>query len=149
MEHPIASGEAAIALIPQGPPFVLVDTLVAATDSEFRSAFTVPQDHLLVHDGALTEAGLMENAAQTAALGMGHIARQAGAPPPLGFIGAMGKATFHARPLVGVRMTTTVIIRHEVMNARILEATMEHDGKPLATLEMKVFIIDEQPGDRA
>ena len=68
MEQPLASGEAAIALIPQKPPFVLIDTLVSATADTFRSAFSIPPDHVLVQDGALLEAGLMENAAQTAAL---------------------------------------------------------------------------------
>lgn len=145
MQTPIATGEAAIALIPQRPPFVLVDTLISATSDTFRSAFTIPEDHVLVQNGSLLEAGLMENAAQTAALGMGHTAAQAGAPPPLGFIGALGKATFLARPAAGTRITTTVIIRHEVMNARVLEATVDADGTPLAHLEMKVFIIDPDP----
>lgn len=143
MERPIASGDAAIALIPQRPPFVLVDTLLEATGSVFRSAFTVPAGHLLVDSDALTEAGLMENAAQTAALGMGHTASLTGAAPPLGFIGAMGRVVFNARPLVGQRITTTVVVRHEVMNALVLEATITHEGRALASLEMKVFIVDE------
>lgn len=145
MTTPLATGDDALALIPQKIPFVLVDTLLEATPSLFRSAFTVPGDHVLLHADRLSEAGLMENAAQTAALGMGKIAKDHGAPPPLGFIGALSKVEVHALPSVGDRIETTVDLRHEVMNARILEARIERGAELLAKLELKVFLMDQMP----
>jgi len=145
MTTPLATGDDALALIPQKIPFVLVDTLLEATPSLFRSAFTVPSDHVLLNAARLSEAGLMENAAQTAALGMGKIAKDHGAPPPLGFIGALSKVEVHALPGVGDRIETTVDLRHEVMNARILEARIERGAELLAKLELKVFLMDQMP----
>ena len=142
MTRPLASGEAAEALIPQKAPFVLIDTLVSTTTDTFCSAFTIPAEHVLVNNGKLLEAGLIENAAQTAALGMGYTAKQLGAPPPLGFIGAISKLAVTGRAAVGDRLETTVIVRYEVMSARVLEANVHCGGKLLATMEMKVFIID-------
>jgi len=145
MSSPLATGEAAIALIPQKPPFTLVDTLLSASPTLFRSAFTVPAGHLLVAGGALLDAGVMENAAQTAALGMGHQAAQAGAAPPLGFIGAIARLSITGRALAGETVETTVEVKHEVMNARVLEAVSMCAGRPVATLELKVFLIDTPP----
>lgn len=148
MQTPIASGEAAMALIPQRPPFVLVDTLLSATKDTFRSAFTVPAGHVLLDvDDTLLEAGLMENAAQTAAMGMGWNAALVGVPPPLGFIGAISDVEVHGRPAVGERIETTVAVRHEVMNARVLEAETTRDGRVLARMGMKVFIMEAGAGD--
>lgn len=139
----LATGSEALALIPQKAPFTLVDTLVDATAALYRSAFTVPAGHVLVRNGHLTEAGLLENAAQTAALGLGWLAAQQGAPPPLGFIGALSHVEVPLLPKVGDRITTTVELKHEVMTARVLEAKVERDGELLARLELKVFLMDE------
>lgn len=143
MTQPLASGPEALALIPQKAPFVLVDTLLEATPTLFRSAFTVPGDHVLLRADRLSEAGLMENAAQTAALGMGKLAKDHGAPPPLGFIGALSRVEVMALPGIGDRIETTVDLRHEVMSARVLEARIERGSELLARLELKVFLIDE------
>jgi predicted hotdog family 3-hydroxylacyl-ACP dehydratase len=134
-----------VALIPQKPPFVLVDTLLVATPALFRSAFTVPGDHVLLRADRLSEAGLMENAAQTAALGMGKLASDQGAPPPLGFIGALSRVEVMALPRIGDRLETTVDLRHEVMSARVLEAKVECNGALIAKLELKVFLMDQMP----
>ncbi len=142
METPLATGSEAVALIPQKPPFVLIDTLISSTDTTFCSAFSIPADHVLVNNGALLEAGLMENAAQTAALGMGYTAKQRNEPPPLGFIGALTRASFTGKAEVGERLETTVIVKHEVMSARVLEAQIHCGERAIATLELKVFIID-------
>ena len=142
METPLATGSEAVALIPQKPPFVLIDTLISSTDTTFRSAFNIPADHVLVQNAALLEAGLMENAAQTAALGMGYTAKLRNEPPPLGFIGALTRASFTGKAEVGERLETTVIVKHEVMNARVLEAHIHCGERAIATLELKVFIVD-------
>ncbi len=84
----------------------------------------------------------MENAAQTAAMGMGWAAKLAGSPPPLGFIGALAKVAIHGDARCGDRITTKVIVRHEVMNARVLDAEVRCNDVVLARLELKVFIID-------
>lgn len=144
MPTPLASGDAAIALIPQKPPFVLVDTLIDATPTTFRSGFTVPASHVLVEGNSLLDAGLMENAAQTAALGMGHEAARLGSAPPLGFIGAIAKLSITGQAHVGDRLDTEVVVKHEVMNARVLEATITCGDRTLAHMELKVFIIDTE-----
>ena len=119
-----------------------MDTLISATETDFVSSFHVPEEHLLVHQDELLEIGLMENAAQTAGMGMGWAAKISGSPPPLGFIGALSKVEMHGIARCGDRITTNVVVRHEVINARVLDAEVRCDGALLARLELKVFIID-------
>ncbi len=144
METTLASGDAVLELIPQRPPFVLVDTLVSASDTRFHSRFTIPAHHVLVEHGRLLDAGIFENAAQTAALGMGHLAKKHGAPPPLGFIGAISKAELHGEPAAGDTIDTVVEIKHVVATAHVLEARVMHGEQTMATLELKVFLIDTE-----
>ena len=145
MTPPLATGEHVLDLIPQRPPFVLVDTLLEATTTRFRSAFTVPADHVLVEHGELSASGLIENAAQTAAMGLGYVAKERDTPAPIGFIGAVSKLQVEARPLVGDRLETLVELTHEVMMARVLEAVVSRGTEVLARLELKVFLVEEVP----
>ena len=130
-------------MIPQREPFVLVDTLESVTATAFTSTFMVPDAHVLVADGQLSEAGLMENVAQTAALGIGWQARTAGAPAPLGFIGSIDRVMIHDLPPTGTLLTTTVLVKHQVANVHVIEGSIRCAERIFATMEMKVVMVDE------
>ena len=48
-------------ILPQREPFLFVDRLVHYDERETGTAFTVPADHLLVEDGHLAAAGILED----------------------------------------------------------------------------------------
>ena len=147
MEHPpLAGPDRILELIPQRPPFVLVDALLTAAEGTFTTAFTVPAEHVLVSDGALTVPGLMEHVAQSAASGIGHQAHQQGVPTPIGFIGSVDRLQVHRCPRSGERLSTTIRTRNQVMDVHILEGTVQAEGATICMLELKVFVLD---GDRA
>ena len=58
-------------LLLQAPPFRFVDRLDRFDREEVVTSFTVPADGPLVEDGCLTEAGLVENMAQSSAARIG------------------------------------------------------------------------------
>ena len=60
-----------LTLLPQQPPFVLVDRLVHYDEQSTICQFTLPADHLMVEEGVLSEAGILENMAQTCAARLG------------------------------------------------------------------------------
>ena len=60
-------------LLPQRPPFVLIDRLVHFDEHRTVTRFTVPEGHLFCEEGCLQAAGLIENIAQTCAARMGYI----------------------------------------------------------------------------
>lgn len=129
-----------LAYLPQRPPFVMIDELLQADEQVIRTRFTIREGHLLVEDGQFTEAGLVENMAQTAAAGTGYKAQQSGQPAPVGFIGALKGLSVHHLPRVGETITTEIIFVHQVMNAHIVQGTVKSGDRDLATCELKIFL---------
>ena len=131
--------------IPQRPPFVMIDKVLGASDTLSSSSFTVREGHLFVEDGCFTEAGLVENMAQTAAAGTGYKASQDNKPAPVGFIGALKNLQVRELPKVGDTIRTTITFIHHVMNAHIVQGVVEKDGVEMASCELKIFLQTETP----
>lgn len=129
-----------LAVIPQRPPFVMVDTLVSSTDDATHTTLRVQAENVLVNDGVLTEAGLVENIAQTAAARAGYIARQLGKPVQPGFIGAVKNLEVFALPKVGDIIETVVSIENQVFDVTIIKGKITSKAVMLAQCEMKIFI---------
>ena len=53
----------------------MVDKLVYCDDNRARTNFLVQEGNILVEDGVLVEAGLVENIAQTAAARSGYLSK--------------------------------------------------------------------------
>ncbi len=127
-------------LIPQRPPFVMVDALLAADDTSATTRFEVKAEHAFVEDGLLTEPALIENIAQTAAARMGHLCRLRNEPVPVGFIGAVQQWQVMGLPSVGDILDTTIVIKNQVFDVTIVSGTVRSNQKVLATCDMKIFI---------
>jgi 3-hydroxymyristoyl/3-hydroxydecanoyl-(acyl carrier protein) dehydratase len=55
------------ALLPQRPPFIMVDKLTNYDTVSAKTVFAIREDNLFCKDGVMEEAGLVENIAQTCA----------------------------------------------------------------------------------
>jgi predicted hotdog family 3-hydroxylacyl-ACP dehydratase len=141
---PLAGPDRILELIPQRPPFVLVDALLSAADGTFSAAFTVPAVHVLVDDGVLGVPGLMEHVAQTAAAGIGQHAKERGVPTPIGFIASIDRLAVQRCPQSGEQLTTTVRTRNQVMDVHVLEGTVRAGDAVICTMDLKVFVLDGQ-----
>lgn len=139
MPEPIAAIPI-LELIPQRPPMVMVDRLVRADGEAAESEFTVRPDNLFVEAGRLSEAGLVENMAQTAAARSGWIARTEGRSPDIGFIGSVQKLQVHFLPASGDTLRTRIRIAHTVMNAVVAEASVQVGSDLAASCTLSIFI---------
>lgn len=138
----IATGKELLALLPQRPPMVLIDSLLACADECTTSRFQVPADSVLVENGVLTEAGLIENIAQTAAAGAGYAYQQQGRPAPVGFIAAIRDLRVGALPAVGTTLTTEVQVQNQVLEFSIVRGTVRAGEATFAECEMRIYIKD-------
>src|ERR1700744_5378500 len=107
-------------LIPQKPPFVMVDKLLYSDDNIHRTSFVVQAGNVLVIEGKITAAGLMENMAQTAAAGEGNLARIEDRPIDIGFIAGVKDLDVFELPQVGEELTTEVKFETRLLNAAIV-----------------------------
>ncbi len=126
--------------LPQREPMIMVDSLLAYNDIATRSSFSIERDNVLVEGDCLTEAGILENMAQTAALSKGYEYSLKNESPPLGFLGAVKKFIVHSLPKVDQRIETEMVLKHVVMSASIVEAKVFCDGELLASCELTIFI---------
>ena len=134
--------------LPQHPPFLMVDTLETIDDKSAVSTFKILSDNVLLEDDTLfTEAGMIENIAQTAALQAGYhfsspstdkvsVSTQA----PVGYIGALKDFQILQQPKVGDLLHTTIIIEHQIGRASVIKGEIKIGTQVIATGELKIFL---------
>lgn len=133
-------------LIPQRPPFVMVDKLTHDDETSTRSTFTVREGNLFCFGDRMEEAGLIENMAQTCAARMGYRSRtepQSDGTVRVGFIGAIRGITIVRAPLVGEVLTTTVEVKEEIFSTSLVETKVEVGGEVIASGSMKIFLTNQ------
>jgi len=133
-------------LIPQRPPFVMIDRFFgqSADEKSGSSAFKITEGNIFVEDGAFTEPGLIENIAQTAAARIGYICKTEKKPVPIGYIGAVQNLEILALPKINEEIKTEITITNEIFNVTIISGKILCEGKLLAQCEMKIFISNQQ-----
>ncbi len=140
LKNSITDADFLQSLIPQKPPFVMVDALHYFSGDKIIAGFTVQADHLFVFENRFLAPGLIENMAQTVALHTGYKYYLANKPAPTGYIGAIKSAEVLAIPEVDQELTTTIKIIHDIMNVTLVEAKVECNGKVIAKSEMKTAL---------
>ena len=137
------TGVAISELIPQRPPVVLVDRF-GGIDGEgvSHTEFVVVPACLFCEEGRLTECGLIEHMAQSAAARAGWLARQQGRDVALGYIGSVNLFRVGTFPPVGSRLETTIRVVQEVFNVSLVKATTCLNGEVVAEGELKIFLDD-------
>lgn len=127
-------------LIPQKPPFVMIDQLTGFDEKYTRTAFQVREDNIFVVNGELREPGLVENIAQTAAARAGYISQQDSKPVLVGYIGAIKDLQVFDLPRTGDILETEISIENQVFDATLILGKIKCHGVILAQCEMKIFI---------
>ncbi len=144
LKEPILELDRILQLIPQKPPFVMVDSLLEYTDKTGTTGFTIPEDNILVEDTIFSEPGLIEHMAQSMSLWRGYEGFLSGLDKPkTGFIGAIKSVEILELPKAGNKLVTYVEILQEFMNVTSVGArTFDEEGNLLATSEMKTVTVD-------
>lgn len=127
-------------LIPQQPPFVMIDGLTHCDESETATLFTVRADNIFVEDNEMLAAGLIENMAQTCAARFGYLKINSNKPPRIGVIGAINRFHIERMPKVGETIATTIKVKDEVFGMTSVEAECLIDNNIIATAELKIAI---------
>jgi len=129
-------------LIPQQPPFVMIDRLVHFDSVFTKTEFEVQPDNIFVEGGKLLEAGMVENIAQTCAARLGYINTVILKDEVrLGFIGAVKSLRINKLPAVNSKLETSIEVVNEVFNITLVNATVLCNGETLADCEMKISVV--------
>ena len=128
------------ALIPQRPPFVMVDKLLSVTETATTTGFTIQADNIFVMDGVFKEPGLVENIAQTAAASAGYISHTQNKPVLVGYIGAVNNLQVFALPKTGDELITEITTENQIFDVTLISGKITCNGQLIAQCKMKIFI---------
>ncbi len=140
VNNPIVSSDSILQYIPQRPPIVLVTRIYKSDDTTIITGFDITKEHIFTRHGKLTESGIVENMAQTAASRAGYEAVKNNVKPVIGFIGNIKDLMIYELPSVGNELLTEVVTKTQVMNVSIIEAKSYCNNTLIATCEMKIFL---------
>lgn len=129
-------------LIPQRPPFVMIDRLLSCDMVVTTSELEVREDNLFVTEGRFSAEGLMENIAQTCAARMGYINLSKGDKVKIGVIGAVSNFEVFRTPRVGEHIVTTIEVEEELFQITLVKAFIKCDDELLAQSNMKIALMD-------
>lgn len=143
-DNVIATGEDILKFIPQRAPMVMVEKLHKAEGGQTIGSFEIKKENIFCSDGVLQEPGLIENIAQTAAVGVGFEYRNADKEVPTGYIGAVQKLTIHKLPEVGKSIITEINVEHKVFNTTLINGKITCDNELIADCTMKIFLDEKE-----
>ena len=127
-------------LIPQRAPIVMVDEFLGIDNNVSRTRFTVKEENIFVDDNQLSECGLIEHIAQSAAARVGFIFKSKQQPIPIGYIGSVNNFELNKLPQVGDDISTTIEIIQEVFNITLIKASCCIGDVEIASCKMKIFL---------
>ena len=135
-------------LIPQRPPFLLIDRLVDFQPEVSTTSFMVQSDGIFVRNGFLSEAGLMENIAQSCAARIGYINKFCkNETVKLGIIGAVKDFKLNFLPEIGSTLITKITTISEVFGITLVSAEVFLHERMVVSCQMKISLTDiEQKG---
>ena len=140
VDKPLIESDAILDYIPQRAPIVLISKIYKSDEASIITGFDIIDNHLFVLNGELTESGIIENIAQTAACRAGFEAKKYNITPAIGFIGQVKDLEIHFLPKVGTELLTEVVTKTQVMNVSIIEAKSYSNSVLVASGEMKIFL---------
>ena len=134
-----------IGLIPQRPPFVMVDDMEIISSEHCRTTLLIKEGNLLCDGTSFGESGVLEHIAQSAAAFIGDKSlREEGRIWP-GYIGEIKKFNFLGFAKPGDVLTTEIRITTIFGDVTAIEAqTSVSSGAdnqhPVASCAMKLFV---------
>lgn len=125
----------------QQPPFRFVHRLDSFSVEESVVSFTPSDRNLLMENGCLSAAGVMEHMAQANAARIGYYCVYVlKAPVEIGYIGQVKDFTLHRLPRAGELLTTTVSLKYEVFKVSLCDVVVKSGQEVLASATLKTAI---------
>lgn len=130
-------------LLPQRPPFVMIDALTHFDEVLTSTEFLIRGDNLFIEGDRLNSCAIVENIAQTCAARMGYINQYVYKEQvKLGFIGSVKNLTIYRPVRVGELLLTDIEVVEEVMQLTLVNATVKVGCEEVASCEMKIALSD-------
>lgn len=126
--------------IPQRKPMVMIHELHEADERHAVTTLRIEKNNTFLDSGKLTEPGLVENIAQTAAAQVGYVCAQHDKPVPIGYIAAVKDLAIHGLPELDTQIRTIVEVMNVVMDITLIRGSVYQNNQLLCECEMRIFV---------
>ncbi len=133
------SGDALVQLIAHRPPMVMIDRLISVGKEFSETLYRVPDDGVFSVEKQLSEAGLIENMAQTIAAGSGYRRQKEGKEIFKGFLSMLKNLKIERLPDCGSEIRTEVRYENRAMDFRIFSGRVFSDTDQIAECEIRIY----------
>lgn len=126
-------------LLPQRPPFVMVDHLTAYSETQSSCCLTIRPDNIFLEKGYLAPSGIIEHIAQTCAARLGYYncyILKTGVR--LGFIGEVKDLNILRLPREGETIETTIMVMQEIFDVTLVTAEVRVGTEVIVTTRLKI-----------
>ena len=119
--------------LPHRAPMLMVDMILVMDEEKVDTVFEIKADNIFVHNGILTESGLIENAAQTCSsiVAKDYFVDENNEDKAdvdvVGFISAIKTLKIHALPAVGSTIVTKARLASKFVTDTYSLCTMHFD----------------------
>lgn len=127
-------------LIPQRPPFVMVDKVMSFSETGFSTGFRIKTGNIFTEDGLFKEPGLVENIAQTAAARAGYVSKAESKSVRVGYIGAINNLEIFSLPKTGDELITEITIENQIFDVTLISGKITCNNETIVQCKMKIFI---------
>ena len=137
----IPAAQAIESLIPHRAPMLFVKSLDACTDLTATATARFTADHFVVSNGEVSEAALVECAAQTIAAAMGHRARSKGVTgaPPNGMLIAVNHFKIQSAPPLDQNLSIDIREIKRLGLMLMISAIISCEGREIASGELTLY----------
>lgn len=126
-------------LLPQRPPFVMVDHLTDYSETQTTCDLTIRPDNVFCEKGEFAAAGLIEHIAQTCAARLGYYNKYVlKVGVRLGFIGEVKDLDIVRLPREGETLNTTIVVMQEIFDVTLVNAEVRVGEEVIATTRLKI-----------
>ncbi len=131
--------------LPQKRPFIMVDKICNANESECCTETSISEENIMVKNGVFIEAGILENIAQTCACHIGFVEIHIRENPiiRIGVVAQIKGLEITRYPQTGEVITTNVKENENFGDVSIYTATISSEGEPIAQGELRVVLTDK------
>ncbi|MDO4881164.1 MAG: acyl carrier protein [Capnocytophaga sp.] len=132
--------------LPHQPPMQMVDSIISITKTDIITQFLVTENNIFVSENIFSEAGLIENMAQScsAIVGQFYFLEQKENTKVIGYIGSIKKMEIFSLPKIGQNIQTKaqLLSNIETENFSMTSLSCETfwQEKQLAKAQINLFI---------
>ncbi|WP_419869597.1 ABC transporter permease [Chryseobacterium sp. CT-SW4] len=132
--------------LPHRKPMLMVDYILELTQEKVITSFEIKTDNIFAHDGRLTEAGLIENLAQTCSsiFGQSFFENTEADTKVIGFITNIKKIEIFALPEIGKNIISKAVLISQYENICNISCESFYNENLLVRADINLFIQEVQ-----